>query len=33
MRSVYFSFSYNDPTEIFAGFYNGGLQTIDPVDR
>jgi hypothetical protein len=33
MRSVYFSFSHNDPTEIYAGFYNGGLQTIDPVER
>jgi hypothetical protein len=26
-KSVYFSFSFNDPTEIFAGFYNGGLQS------
>lgn len=33
MRSVYFSFSNDDPTEIYAGFYNGGLQTIDPVER
>jgi hypothetical protein len=33
MKSVYFSFSGYDPTEIFAGFYNGGLQTVDPVDR
>jgi hypothetical protein len=33
MKSVYFSFSNNDPTEIFAGFYNGGMQTVDPVAR
>jgi len=26
-KSVYFSFSNNDATEAFAGFYNGGLQT------
>ena len=31
MESVYFSFSNADPDEIFAGFYNGGLQTVDPV--
>jgi len=31
MRSVYFSFSNNDASEIYAGFYNGGLQTVDPV--
>jgi concanavalin A-like lectin/glucanase superfamily protein len=27
MKSVYFSFSNGSPTEVFAGFYNGGLQT------
>ena len=26
-RSVYFSFSNNDPTAAFAGFYNGGLKS------
>ena len=26
-KSVYFSFSNNQPTEAFVGFYNGGLQT------
>jgi hypothetical protein len=26
-KSVYFSFSANDPTEIYTGFYNGGLQS------
>ena len=26
-RSVYFSFSNNDPTSAFAGFYNGGLKS------
>jgi hypothetical protein len=26
-ESVYFSFSNSNPTEIFAGFYNGGLQS------
>lgn len=26
-RSVYFSFSNDQPTEAFVGFYNGGLQT------
>ncbi len=31
MRSVYFSFSRHDADEAFAGFYNGGLQTVDPV--
>jgi len=31
MKSVYFSFSNFDASEIYAGFYNGGLQTIDPV--
>lgn len=31
MKSVYFSFSNNDPAETFAGFYHGGLQTQDPV--
>lgn len=33
MKSVYFSFSNNDPTRIFAGFYNGGLRTVNPVPR
>jgi len=33
MKSVYFSFSRNDPTRIFAGFYNGGLRTVNPVPR
>jgi hypothetical protein len=33
MKSVYFSFSNNDATEVFAGFYNGGLQTVEPVVR
>jgi hypothetical protein len=26
-QSVYFSFSNNDPTAAFAGFYNGGLKS------
>jgi len=26
-KSVYFSFSNNDPTAAFAGFYNGGLKS------
>jgi hypothetical protein len=26
-KSVYFSFSQNDPTSAFAGFYNGGLKS------
>ena len=30
-REVYFSFSNNDATEFFAGFYNGGLQNADPL--
>jgi len=33
MKSVYFSFSNGDAEEIFAGFYNGGLQTVDPVPK
>lgn len=32
-KEVYFGFSQNDPTEFFAGFYNGGLQTADTVPR
>ncbi len=31
MKSVYFSISNDDPDEVFTGFYNGGLQTVDPV--
>jgi hypothetical protein len=31
MKSVYFGFHYNDPTRFYAGFYNGGLSTVDPV--
>ena len=30
-KEVYFSFSNNDATEFFAGFYNGGLQNADPL--
>jgi hypothetical protein len=26
-KSVYFSFSHDDPTSAFAGFYNGGLKS------
>lgn len=33
MKSVYFSFSQNDATRVFAGFYNGGLRTVGPVPR
>lgn len=33
MKSVYFSFSNNDPMRIFAGFYNGGLRTVTAVPR
>ncbi len=31
MLSVYFSFSNNDANRLYAGFYNGGLRTADPV--
>jgi len=31
MTSVYFSFSNSDATRLFAGFYNGGLRTSQPV--
>lgn len=31
MKSVYFSFSNNDANRLFAGFYNGGLRTAQPV--
>jgi len=31
MKSVYFSFSNNDANRLFAGFYNGGLRTKQPV--
>jgi hypothetical protein len=31
MQSVSFGFSSDDPTKIFAGFYDGGLQTVAPV--
>jgi hypothetical protein len=30
-KEVYFSFSQNDPTRIFAGFYNGGVRTVSPL--
>jgi hypothetical protein len=31
MKSVYFSFHHSNTASFFAGFYNGGLQTLDPV--
>ena len=31
MKSVYFSFSNYDANRLFAGFYNGGLRTKQPV--
>jgi hypothetical protein len=32
-KETYFSFSQNDPTRIFAGFYNGGVRTVQPLAR
>lgn len=31
MKSVFFGFHFTDPTVFYAGFHNGGLQTVDPV--
>jgi hypothetical protein len=31
MKSVYFSFSNYDANRLFAGFYNGGLRTQQPI--
>jgi hypothetical protein len=33
LRGVYFGFSHDDAEEIFAGFYNAGRQTVEPVGK
>jgi len=33
MKSVYFSFQHDNPTRIYAGFYNGGLRTSADISR